>query len=540
MRRDVVAEAAALESVPGARDLGRSKSSDQIIVALVLRYRNEKALDDLLAQQSTPGSGSYHRWLTNEEFTSRFGPSPSDYHRVVRSLRAAGFEVTKTFANRTVVDAAGTIAQIERYFATEMHDVAAGGRTARANVAAASVPAGLRGTVLAVGGLDTLPLVHTFHATAPATRQPSPRRHNSGWPLLGPPGAHGYQGYGPAAYAAAYDFPIRHTDAAGRPYDGTGRATGIAIDADYVDGDLATFTSYFKIKPSGPAVKRILINGGPPPGDEAADSLETTLDVETIIGNAPGTALYVYEMPQLTLKNITDTYNTIVEQNAVDDVNSSFGGCEAAFPHIVKAWDAIAKQGLAKGMTFAASTGDFGGVLCASAPATSPSFVAVGGTSLQVAQNGKWFAESGWGGSGGGVSSVFSRPQWQAGFPGPNNRGRNVPDIALDADPTTGTAFYLAALGGFKSIYNPLGGTSLACPLYIAAITQLDQVAGKRLGADAPKIYNAWQQHGYGSATTPYFHDITQGNSGIFFTATGYDLVTGIGSPDVWNLGKVL
>jgi kumamolisin len=282
-----------------------------------------------------------------------------------------------------------------------------------------------------------------------------------------------------------------------------------------------------------------LLHGGPRPGDASQDSVEAALDAEAIVGDAPGTALSVYEIPSLKNANITDAYNAVVSQNAVDAVNSSFGGCEVAIgKRTVAAWSALAEQGASKGITFHAASGDSGGSLCANAPASSPYFLAVGGTALTVGIGGAWASESAWSGSGSGISTIFPRPGWQATTAGTVNRGRNVPDIALDADPYTGIALYYT--GTFNTQYDPLGGTSLASPLFGAAVAELDQVKSGRLGLATAAVYSAFGAHGYGSGATAYFHDVVQGNNGTFYAGTGYDLVTGIGSIDAWNLASIL
>jgi subtilase family serine protease len=117
------------------------------------------------------------------------------------------------------------------------------------------------------------------------------------------------------------------------------------------------------------------------------------------------------------------------------------------------------------------------------------------------------------------------------------DRGRNVPDLAFDSDPLTGRAFYYN--GSWDSIDNPLGGTSLASPLFSSAVVEMDEVKAARLGLSGATVYPAWITGGYGT-TTPVFHDVTSGTDGAFAALAGYDLVTGIGSIDAWNLLQTL
>jgi kumamolisin len=535
----VVATATSLQSL-GVTDEGAAPAGTMLSLALTLRYRHRAQLDRLVAQQSNPLSAQYRHWLSNAQFDAEFGPSPQTYAAVLRSLRASGFRIDRTYRNRTVVDASAPIGTIERYFHTTIHRVEQPHYgTAYVNTSSAYAPPALAGMLLGVDGLDTVVIVRTFHATISPGIKPfkgSPGKSS----LFGPvSSATGGRGYSPLAFSAGYDLPVMHAGTGGKPYDGTGRASGIVIDADFAESDLRQFLSYFGITRTGPPSTRVLIHGGPPKGDAAADSVEAVLDTEALVGNAPGTALYVYEMPSLKNAYITDVYNSVVAANKVDTVNSSFGGCEADVGmKTVQAWSAIAEQGAAKGMTFHASTGDTGGSLCANAPASSSYFVAVGGTALTVGSGGAWASEIGWSGSGGGVSSVFAQPTWQTGVAGTVDRGRSLPDVALDADPYTGIAFFYT--GSWNTQYNPLGGTSLSSPLFGAAITEIDQMKGGRLGLAADALFGALAAHGYASGSTTYFHDIVQGTNGTFYAAPGYDLVTGIGSLDAWNLAGVL
>ena len=172
------------------------------------------------------------------------------------------------------------------------------------------------------------------------------------------------------------------------------------------------------------------------------------------------------------------------------------------------------------------------------APASSPYVVAVGGTALTVGTGGIWAAEAAWVGGGGGISTMFGLPAWQAGVPGSVNRGRNSPDVALDADPYTGFALYFT--GTWNTQYNPLGGTSLSSPIFGAAVTEIDQMKNGRSGLLGSALYGILKNQGYGSGATANFHDITQGNNGVYYAAPGYDLSTGIGSIDAWNIGGLL
>jgi subtilase family serine protease len=109
--------------------------------------------------------------------------------------------------------------------------------------------------------------------------------------------------------------------------------------------------------------------------------------------------------------------------------------------------------------------------------------------------------------------------------------------VSLDADPSTGIAFYYG--GSWNTPYNPVGGTSVSSPLFGAALTELDQFLGKRSGLEAQTLYAQFAKKGYKSAAgNVYFHDITSGGNGLdssgYNAKKGYDQATGLGSA-VWN-----
>jgi kumamolisin len=524
----------------GLRDLGRAPASTRVDVAVVLRYRHDAELEALIEAQSDPDSPLYGRFLSQEQFERYFSPTSGDEARAVRSLERAGFTITQRFANRTIVDASAPAPVAERYFATEIHRLLQPGEGVKyANVRAGFLPPDLREVALGVTGLSSVHVAHPDYAFGPRPAHVAQSIVDAK-PLFGPDG-----GYGPGVFIKSYDLP------AGKGMTGTGRASGVAIDADFLDSDLAGYLKFFKVARTGPPTTRVLVDGGPPKGI-TQDSIETTLDVETIVSLAPGTSLFVYEFPSFTngvnTKNIVDTYNKIVQDNKVDTVNSSFGLCEIAFGNFPKLADKVAQQGAAEGITFHASTGDSGNVTfgCSSnvsvdAPAIAPHFVAVGGTILTVNHTtGAETNEVGWsdssGATGGGVSVVFKLPTYQKGVKNVIASGRNDPDLSFDASPFTGESFF------FQGVFQgPIGGTSLSSPIFGASMTEVAQITGKRAGFVNPSIYKQWKALGYKSPQgTLFFRDITQGVDGKFKALVGYDQMTGIGAMDVLNFGPHL
>jgi subtilase family serine protease len=150
-------------------------------------------------------------------------------------------------------------------------------------------------------------------------------------------------------------------------------------------------------------------------------------------------------------------------------------------------------------------------------------------------RSGTAFQENAWNGSGGasggGFSSFFPTPSYQQTLPATVQNllqhRRGVPDVAGDADPATGLAFYISDGG-----WNLAGGTSASAPLWAAFMAIADQMAGHPLGFINPALYKLAASSSYAQD----FHDITVGNNSVhnvkgYSAVPGWDPVTGLGTP---------
>lgn len=205
-----------------------------------------------------------------------------------------------------------------------------------------------------------------------------------------------------------------------------------------------------------------------------------------------------------------------------------------------------------RGATVFNASGDLAGLECKrghdwSAPpgpadvgldavASLPEVTTVGGTSLSTDENYRWLAEHGWSdgpltqGSGGGVSALFDRPAWQTATPD-NTLRRLTPDVSAVADTTTGAVIVL------RQQLVVGGGTSQAAPIWAGIAAVMNQFlidnGGRRLGDLNPTLYRI-----AAGATRPAFHDIVLGTNAVAVAGPGYDMVTGLGSPNVDNLAR--
>lgn len=156
--------AADVPRIANIQDLGRAMPSMPVSIALTLNYRHEAELGRLVQLQSNRRSLLYHHYLSNLQFNDYFAPSVADYQRTASALTKAGFRITQTFPNRTVLDATAPAAVVERYFSTSIHRVAQAGVGIRyANARPAVIPAELRSIVGTVGGLNDLDVVKPLY-----------------------------------------------------------------------------------------------------------------------------------------------------------------------------------------------------------------------------------------------------------------------------------------------------------------------------------------------------------------------------------------
>ncbi|MDQ2679813.1 MAG: S53 family serine peptidase [Candidatus Eremiobacteraeota bacterium] len=341
----------------------------------------------------------------------------------------------------------------------------------------------------------------------------------------------GANGWLATGVAKAFDFPVQHG------CNGAGQTVAVEIDTPINQSDVNSYLSAAGVTQTG-TITNVAVDGGG--NASSADYVETALDVETISGLAPGANIRVYNFPDLSSQSIEDGYNQTVSDGIASVVNSSFGGCETSDTTFTNATNSIAQQAAAKGITFAASSGDSGSDECGtgnnppgvSSPSSNPYFVAVG--SVDFTENSSGGLTSIKAGvdpnngfmSGGGYSSVFAVPSYQQGIAGVNTGGRNNPDISL---PGVGVTVY--ANGSAQTV----DGTSWSSPEFTALMAEVNQVHNTHLGFVNPALYSVFKASGYTDYT-----DVTSGSNGAYSAVSGYDLVTGIGAPKGWALANAL
>lgn len=342
-------------------------------------------------------------------------------------------------------------------------------------------------------------------------------------------------GYSPSQIRHAYGFDTLSNT-------GSGQIIGIvdAFDDPTAASDLKTFITTFGLTMMNglPGTPSCSVSAGPhpcfqkvyaqsKPRTDSGWALEISLDVQWAHTVAPGADILLVEAKTNSFSNLLGAVDAAVSGGA-KVVSMSWGGSEFSSE---SSYDFHFNK---SGVTFTASSGDSGtGVIY---PAVSPYVVGVGGTSLPLDGSGNLTgAETAWSGSGGGISSIESEPGYQTNYPIPNTGGkRGVPDVSYNADPNTGVSVYDSTRYQGQAGWWQVGGTSAGAPQWAALIALADQGRGSSLSSNSLSSspeYNAAS----GSAYSSNYRDITSGTNGSCATtcsaATGYDFVTGVGSP---------
>lgn len=541
--------------VARSQALGNVDPQLRLSMSINLALRNQDELKQYVQGLYTPGSYLYHRYLRPTEFAALYGPKAQDVQQVAHYLQAQGFSVTRAHAGQQVIDFSGTAAQAQRAFAVQIHSYRTRqGRVFYANSSAPRVPLALRPLIVDISGLSNA-VVRTHPPLRPKPLGDARSPHALSCPG---PGSNALEYLTPAQFASAYNY----TTAYNAGLHGEGQSIALLELDLYTQSDISNFqTCYDASSPT--RINTELIDGGPT--SQSVGGLEVELDMEIELGMLHNLSnLFVYEAPN------TDTgYSDEWAQILADDipvVSDSWGLCEPDLAaSTVTAEEQYFIQAGAQGQSLLAASGDSGafdcgdGNLAVDDPASNPYMTGVGGTHLTINSDNTYNSESAWSnqtdstGSGGGVSQLWGIPPYQSG-PGVINANyssgspcnaasgqycREVPDIAMNADPTVGYVVYCTITAASCSASSPfarVGGTSAGAPMWAAIIALTDQYAlaqgGNNLGFLNPLLYTLL------NSSTLYaraFKDVTSGTNLFYPATTGYDMTTGIGTPNAYG-----
>ena len=558
---------------------GHAEASAQL-TGVTLHFKpsdaQQAALDTLLAAQRNPSSPQYRKWLTPAQYASRFGLTAADTGKVAQWLSAQGLTVNKITPLQ--VSFSGDVAHLESAFQTTINRYQINGEEHLANASEISLPSAIAGVTLGVRNL--------------AEFRPRPRMRLKPRYTSSVSGAH---------YLAPNDFDTIYdvTPLYNAGYTGTGETIVVVGQSAILATDVSAFRTASGLAAKAPTLT--LVPGTGTSATSADDEQESDLDVEwsgAIAQNATIQFVYVGNNQNY---GVFDSLEYAVDEDLAPVVSISYGECEADASSDVATLTSIFEQANAQGQTIVAASGDSGAADCddgtsnnavvtsakqglaVDVPAASPLVTGIGGTEFLgdvAAPSTYWnssnnsssgsvisyIPEEAWNdtstanglsASGGGKSTLFSKPSWQTGTGVPADGQRDVPDLALAASPDHDGYLFCnegSCSNGFRDSSQNLtvaGGTSFGAPTFSALLTLINQKLGLTTtgqGNINPTIYAI-------AASTPAsFHDITTGNNEVpctagttdcgssgtlgFVAGTGYDQVTGWGSVDAYALAN--
>ncbi len=491
---------------------------------------------DAALQQELEDKVAAGQTVSPAELKQRYVPDQTNIKTLATWLKAQGFTITKVSPNGTAIYASAPIPTIEQVLQVTMVSVTRNGLTYTAAKDAPSLPAEVAQSVHAIIGLQP------FRHANKHRRAPEP---------LAAATAGTAKGY-------LVDQILKAYNANDLGVTGKGQTIAILINTFAADSDLTAFWAQNNIPATLDQVQKINVTNAtlPAPVDEE------TLDTEWASGIAPGATIRVYAAASLNFVDLDTAIDAILEDvetiPGMRQLSISLGLGET----FMGGPQGVAATGHQKFLRLAAagvnvfvSSGDAGsnpdntgqspvGPLQVEYSASDTSVVAVGGTTLVLAPDGSVASETAWSAGGGGKSIFFDRPSWQTGV---DNAGvsaataatttssearpmRLVPDVSLAADPSDGANLILNG----KSIM--IGGTSWAAPVWAGFCALINEARGNAGKTFLPFLNPLI----YPLRGTPAFRDITAGSNGAYSAGAGYDMVTGIGVPNVAALISAL
>ncbi len=552
----LLAQSADTGRMSGGQSLGR------MLLVLAPSANQDQKAAKLVAALHNPSSPSYHKWLTPSQFGQMFGVSESDAAQVQHWLQGRGLTVHEVSQSRRFIVFSGTVSQVEDAFSTQMHTYSYKDKNFISNSTDIQIPAALQPVVKGVVRLHSDPR--------------SPNAFMGGKVYFKK--SHGLFSFGdgshyltPADFAKIYNLQPLY-DAG---IDGTGQTIAIVGRSNIDPQDISEFRSILGLPANPP---QVIVNGDDP-GMTFDDLPEATLDVTWSGAVAPMATIKFVVSSSNFADGVDISAAYIVDHNVAPVMSTSYGACEQAMGTVATAfYNSLWQQAAAEGITSFVSAGDNGGAGCDSPGAglyasglavnglaSTPYNVAVGGTQFDDTANPSaywsdtndpttglsalgYIPEKVWNESsadpnypllwaaGGGVSTLYAKPDWQTGAGVPNDAMRDLPDFSLTAAGHDGYLLCLYRNCDYGPYFYSFGGTSASSPAAAGIMALVNQKMGGQPQGVANYVF-------YRLASTPgIYHDTINGDNKVpdangqstvgYSAGTGYDQATGLGSFD--------
>jgi kumamolisin len=514
--------------------LGNADLNQSLAMEIHFAIRSSTELDQLLKDQQDRSSANFRKWLKTGEFDKRFGARDADIKAVANWLREEGFTVESS--STRAIKFSGDVDHAQRSFAVRIARYDDG--TTFANVEDPSVPTQFASVIAAISGLDNM-----GHVVPAGLHQIPLAGSSSPLAIIG-----GNEAFGPQDMRTFYDETV------GPGSDGTGSCIAIISQGDVSSDAESVFDDQFGL----PAMNFTKVFQGKNPGVNGL-STETELDLDWTHAMAPGADLKLFIGDNDNNVPFLDNFADAVNDNTCGTIDMSFILSGATRSQMLVIYDRATKQAAAQGQSIFVSSGDLGAAIYippqgnpgstrgVNELAADPFATGVGGTQFTPTydQNGNdvgYSLEEAWtasdvlnGATGGGVSMFFAKPSYQTGPGVPDDKNRDVPDIALMGG--LPGVFTGDATNGSAQIFCCEHGTSVGAPMMAGLITVLGQQLGQRFGNMNEVFYPLARQQYGPEAVNNGFHDITIGNNNFngvvgFNAGPAYDQCTGWGSID--------
>ena len=575
-----------------AKKIAPSISSQTLDLRVILPSKDPAGLAAFIKDVYDPKSPNFHKFLTPAQFAQRFGASVVDTALVTEQLRSQSLTVVSQSQNGFLLKVTGKVSAIESAFKVNINNYqGVDGKPFFSLDTNPTIATQIAGKVRAIIGLDNMVRFRPHNHK----KQASGLQKSNSLLLSGPMGtavskastAKGFSGpYGsiiPSNILTAYNLNgLNQQTINGHPINGYGQTLALFEMDGYLPSDVTAYEQQFGL----PAVPLTNICTDEPVNTPCAATPgngtdEVVMDIDLAIGTAPGlSGILVYET-SLTDAGWSDQWNRIAQDDAANTISVSWG-----FPE--QGWtgdDQFFQQMAAQGQTVFVAAGDAGAydncygsdypssctdgngnditpVLSPDHPASDPYVTGVGITALTTDGGGGWQSETASSNGGGGVSTDWTIANWPVtdyqttlasqapGAAKVSTTSRNVPDVALTADPNTYYTVYVTNPTTQVGAWGYYWGSSIASPIWAAYMSYINQgrvAAGQStIGFLNPVIYQVFALNRSvcaAHANLCDFHDITQGNNGMVSSSypgypaeAGYDAVTGLGSFNGANL----
>jgi subtilase family serine protease len=573
-------------AVSAKRLSSKAVTSGSVNAKVYLAPSHQAELSSDVAAVSDPTSKTYRHFMSASAVRTEFAPSAAEVASVKSWLTSAGLSVTKVNAKYPAgayIGVRGSVSAAAKAFGVTFGTYRGpGGQSDRAPDQAATAPSSVASSVIAVSGLDT-----AKSAIKPALPPPGPNywvakpcsTYYGQKIATNKPKAYGkYQpwnncGYTPNQVRSAYGVT-----ASGE----TGKGQTVAIVDAYasptIKADANQFATVVGDQPfAAGQFKQYKVSPYTLAGANECDAAgwygEETLDVESVHGMAPDANVRYVGAASCQDSDLANADATIVDGDLASIVSNSYGE-PASYATIQPTWDLIFQVGALEGIGFFYSSGDSGyegpgedSISPADQvdyPTSSPYVTSVGGTSLAISKTNSYEWETSWGtlldplihtknggkkwqytppgkypsgydgSSGGGVSTEYSQPSYQAGVVPtslatklPNGTTsstpmRVVPDVSALADPSTGILVGQTTLQPNGKTYafslSRIGGTSVSSPTFAGIEADAQQAVGGPLGFANPAIYYLDTHFPYGTTSAAY-NDVTDHPLGAGYLA---------------------